>query len=227
LKKGECVAGTDHLLVMAMARLDEDRVIYLLEHCLRCGQTPGELLGLAREGVDRVGKLYAGGEYFLADLLMAAHIFERVLRVLFERVPITHDPGVPPIVFGTVEGDIHEIGKNLTIGFLRYSGFRVVDLGSSVAPQRFVEEVRRNQAQIVCLSGSLSTCYGSMRRTIAALGKAGLRHSTTVLIGGHVSEGIRTHVGADYFVDDCFAGVALCRQITGTLPAYLTVAGSS
>ena len=210
-----------------MSRLDEDRVIYLLERCLECGQTPEEMLGLAREGVDRVGAAYASGEYFLADLLMAAHIFERVLRVLFEKAPVAPNPDVPPIVFGTVEGDIHEIGKNLTIGFLRYSGFTVVDLGTSVAPERFVDEVRRNRAQIVCLSGNLSTCCSSMRRTIAALGKAGLRHSTTVLIGGHVSEGICRHVGADYFVDNCFDGVALCRELAGGTPPYLTAAGSS
>jgi methanogenic corrinoid protein MtbC1 len=221
------LAATKHLLVTAMARLDEDRVTYLLERCLESGQTPGELLELAREGVDRVGALYASGEYFLADLLMAAHIFNRVLHVLFERAPITLDPCMPPIVFGTVEGDIHEIGKNLTIGFLRYSGFRVVDLGTSVEPQRFVDEVRRHGAHILGLSGSLSTCYGSMRRTIAALGKAGLRHSTTVVIGGHVTESIRRHVGADYFVDDCFDGVALCRKLVRLAPAYATVAGSS
>jgi methanogenic corrinoid protein MtbC1 len=221
------VAGTNYLLVGAMAHLDEDRVVYLVERCLAQGYDPGELLDLVRKGLDRVGALYGEGDYFLADLMMAAHIFDCVLRLLFERVPAAPDPCVPPIVIGTVEGDIHEIGKNLTVGILRYSGFHVVDLGTSVAPQRFVDEVRRHGARIVGLSGSLSTCYGSMRRTVAALGKAGLRYSTTIVIGGHVNEGLRLHVGADYYVDDCFAGVELCRELVGAASMRTTVVGLS
>ncbi|GAB4257714.1 MAG: cobalamin-dependent protein [Thermoleophilia bacterium] len=207
------MARPDYLLVAAMARLDEERVLFLVERGLAQGAAPTELLARAREGLDRVGELYAAGRYFLADLLMAAHIFRQVLDLLFDVAPVEPDPSLPPVVFGTVQGDIHEIGKNITIAFMRYSGLRIIDLGGNVPPQRFVEEVQRSRAPIICLSGLMTTCYGSMRKTVAALGKAGLRGSTTVIIGGHVSESIRRHVGADYWVDDYLQGVEICRRL--------------
>ena len=203
----------DHFLVASMARLDEERVLFLVERGLAAGVAPTELLAQTREGLDRVGGLYSGGRYFLADLLMAAHIFRQVLDRLFDAAPVAPDPNLPPVIFGTVQGDIHEIGKNITIAFMRYNGLRIIDLGGNVPPQRFVEEVRTSQARIVCLSGLVTSCYGAMRKTVAALGKAGLRGSTTVIIGGQVSEALRQHVGADYWVEDYVQGVEICRTL--------------
>lgn len=220
-----------HLLVMAIAQLDEERVLRVVEAGLGRGQSPTEILALTREGLERVGREYSAGRLFLADLLMAAEIFRRVLDILIDVAPVEPDLRFPPIVFGTVEGDIHEIGKNVTIAFMRYSGLRIVDLGGNVSPQQFVEAVRTTQAPIVCLSGLVSTCYGSMRRTIALLGKAGLRYSTAVVIGGHVSESIRDYVGADFWADDCSQGVDICRQVLSTramaLNTPVTVPGLS
>lgn len=205
-----------HLLVVAIARLDEERVLRAVQAGLARGQSPTEILTLTREGLERVGREYADGRLFLADLLMAAEIFRGVLDLLIDVAPVEPDLHLPPIVFGTVEGDIHEIGKNVTIAFMRYSGLRIVDLGGNVSPHQFVEAVRTAHAPIVCLSGLVSTCYSSMRRTIALLGKAGLRYSTAVVIGGHVSESIRDYVGADFWADDCSQGVDICRQVLST-----------
>lgn len=204
---------TSHLLVAALTRLDEDRVLRLVERGLRRGQSPADLLALAREGLEQVGRVYNDGGFFLADLLMAAQIFRQVLDLLSDVAPMEPDPRLPPIVFGTVQGDIHEIGKNVTIAFMRYNGLRIVDLGRDVAPQQFVDAVRVTRAPIVCLSGSLSTGYGSMRRTIMMLGSAGLRYSTTVVIGGQVSESIRDYVGADFWAEDYAEGVDICRRV--------------
>jgi len=196
-----------------MARLDEERVVRVVEAGLARGQPATEILALTREGLERVGREYGDGRLFLADVLMAAGIFRRVLDVLADVAPVKPDLRLPPIVFGTVEGDIHEIGKNVTIALMRYSGLRIIDLGGNVSPQQFVEAVRTSNAPVVCLSGLLSTCYGSMRRTIALLGTAGLRYSTAVVIGGHVSESVREYVGADFWADDCAQGVDICRQV--------------
>jgi methanogenic corrinoid protein MtbC1 len=152
---------------------------------------------------------------------MAAEILRRVLDILIDVAPIKPDLRFPPIVFGTVEGDIHEIGKNVTIAFMRCSGLRIVDLGGNVSPQQFVEAVRTTRAPIVCLSGLVTTCYGSMRRTIALLGTAGLRYSTAVVIGGHVNESIRDYVGADFWAEDCSQGVDICRRVLSTRPFAL------
>lgn len=203
----------DYLLVAAFERLDEERVFALVERGLDAGLSSSDILDQAREGFERVGALYQSGSYFLADLLMAAHIFKGVLQRLMDHAPASAAPGLPPVVFGTVQGDIHEIGKNLTIAFMRFAGLEVIDLGQDVPPQRFVEAVVGSGATVVCLSGLMTSCYGPMRRTVAALGKAGVRATTTVLIGGLVSETVRRHVGADFWTTDCIHGVELCREI--------------
>ncbi|MCZ7665488.1 MAG: cobalamin-dependent protein [Thermoleophilia bacterium] len=207
------MSNPDHFLVASMARLDEERVLFLVERGLAAGaapyRAPGPGPGRPRPG----GRALLRGRYFLADLLMAAHIFRQVLDRLFDAAPVAPDPNLPPVIFGTVQGDIHEIGKNITIAFMRYNGLRIIDLGGNVPPQRFVEEVRTSQARIVCLSGLMTSCYGAMRKTVAALGKAGLRGSTTVIIGGQVSEALRQHVGADYWVEDYVQGVEICRTL--------------
>lgn len=208
------------MLVASVERLEEDRVAFLVDRALAAGQSPMTVLQEAREGLERVSAQYAAGLYFLADLLMAAHIFRGVLDRLMEVAPVLPDPSVPPIVFGTVQGDIHEIGKNLTIAFMRYGGLKIVDLGGNVPPERFVEAVVRTGAPVVCMSALMTSCYGPMRRTIQALGKAGVRASTTVVIGGHVSESVKRHVGADHWTRDCLSGVDMCRRLvldpTGT-----------
>lgn len=213
------MAETEHILAAAVGALDEDRVLYLVDRSLRQGKTPLELLSQLRFGMDRAIKLYARGEYFLGDLLMAAEIFRQSLRVLSNLVEAAPDPAVPPIVFGTVEGDIHEIGKNLTVAFMRYSGLRVIDLGANVPAERFVEEVRQSGAPILCLSGLLTICVAGMEQTVAAVTQAGLRSRTKVVIGGQVSERIRVRVGADHCIVDCFEGVDLCRRLLHTPPA--------
>ncbi len=207
------VQSPDYLLVAAFERLDEERVFALVERGLDAGLSSSDVLDQAREGFERVGGLYQAGAYFLADLLMAAHIFKGVLHRLMDHAPAETTPGLSPVVFGTVQGDIHEIGKNLTIAFMRFSGLEVIDLGQDVSPQRFVEAVVSSGARVVCLSGLMTSCYGPMRRTVAALGKAGVRTTTTVLIGGLVSETVRRHVGADFWSTDCLQGVELCREL--------------
>jgi methanogenic corrinoid protein MtbC1 len=204
-----------HLLVAAIARLEEQRAAYLVERALLHGESRADLLERSREGVDRVGRRYASGEYFLADMLMAAHIFRRILGMLFDSAsgPDEQESDRPPIVIGTVEGDIHDIGKNIAVGYLRCEGLPLVDLGSNVPAERFVAEVAANRSSIVCLSGLMNTCFASMRTTVSALGAAGLRDSTAVIIGGHVSEDIRRLVGADYWAADCVQGAEICRRL--------------
>jgi methanogenic corrinoid protein MtbC1 len=211
--------NTEQLLAAAAGALDEDRVLYLVKRSLVGGESPLSLLNQLREGLDRAIKRYGRGEYFLADLLMAAEIFRQALGVLTDLAEAAPDPALPPLVFGTVEGDIHQIGKNLTVAFLRFSGLRVLDLGVNVPAERFVEEVRASRAPVLCLSGLLTTCVAGMERTVAALEQAGLRSSTAVVIGGQVSESIRRRVGADYYSGDCRQAVELCRAlVSGGVP---------
>ncbi len=204
---------TSDLLAASITRLDEDRAIRLVERGLEQGVPPTQLLEQSREGMEGVARRYAAGRYFLADMLVAAHIFRRILGLLFGSASPDVDPALRPIVIGTVEGDIHDIGKNIAVGYLRSQGLPLIDLGSNVSSQRFVAEVEASDSSVVCLSGLMSTCLSAMRRTVRALTAAGLRERTSVLIGGAVNESASRYVGADYWAEDCIEGVEICRRL--------------
>ncbi|HWR37946.1 MAG TPA: cobalamin-dependent protein [Patescibacteria group bacterium] len=201
------------ILVGAMAKLDEELVLSMVEQGLKMGVPPAVLLEEVRSGLVRVGEMYAQGAYFLADFIMAAEIFREVL------LAVDHGEGVeplnpfPPIIFGTVENDIHDIGKNITMGILNYNGFAVLDLGVNVPANVFVNAVKSNGSPVVCLTGLITNAYDSMKRTVELLDEAGLRPATTIIIGGLVNEKVRKFTGADYWSTDCGKVSELCREI--------------
>jgi 5-methyltetrahydrofolate--homocysteine methyltransferase len=117
---------------------------------------------------------------------------------------------------GTVEGDIHDIGKDIVTFLLEVNGFEVRDIGIDVPPDTFVEEIKAFQPQVVGMSGLLTLAYDSMKRTVQAIEEAGLRDTVKIMIGGgQVSEKIREHAGADAFGKDAMEGIALVKQWTG------------
>jgi 5-methyltetrahydrofolate--homocysteine methyltransferase len=120
------------------------------------------------------------------------------------------------IVFGTVRGDIHDIGKNIVTFMLDVNGFEVIDLGVDVPEQKFVDKIKESGASIVGLSGFLTLAFDSMKQTIRAIEDAGLRDSVKVMIGGgQISEEIRKYTGADAYGKDAMAGVTLAKKWTG------------
>ena len=201
------------ILVGAMARLDEEMVLSMVEQGIRMEIPAMVLLEEVRSGLTRVGELYAQGEYFLADLIMAAEIFQEVLQLVNRGQVAVPPQSSPPVIFGTVENDIHDIGKNITLGILRYKGFAVRDLGVNVPARYFVDAVALTGSPVVCLTGLITTAYDSMKRTVELLEEAGLRERTTVIIGGLVNEAVRTYTGADYWSTDCGKVSELCREI--------------
>ncbi|BBB91107.1 MAG TPA: cobalamin-dependent protein [Methylomusa anaerophila] len=207
------------MLVGAMARLDDAMVLNLVKQGLQMGINPYVLLEEVRAGTERVGELYNKGEYFLSDLIMAAEIFKDVLEMV-SKVSKGKNRTTPlvspysPVIFGTVENDIHDIGKNITIGILRYSGFSVWDLGVDVPAAAFVEAAKRCQSRIICLTGLITESYDSMKKTVQLLDEAGLRGRMTLIIGGLVNEVVRQYTGADYWSTDCRKVLELCRTIS-------------
>lgn len=202
------------MLVGAMARLDDTMVLNLVKQGLQMGINPYVLLEEVRAGTERVGELYSKGEYFLSDLIMAAEIFKDVLEMVGNDQQGAASSPYPPIIFGTVEDDIHDIGKNITTGILRYSGFSVCDLGVDVPPAAFVEAVKRYNSRIICLTGLITESYDSMKKTIQLLEEAGLRGQVILIIGGLVSDVVREYTGADYWSTDCRKVLELCRTIS-------------
>ena len=201
------------ILVGAMAKLDEEQVLSMVGQGLEMGVPPSVLLEEVRSGLTRVGEMYAQGAYFLADFIMAAEIFKEVLLIVNHSGGVNAVSQFPPIIFGTVENDIHDIGKNITMGILNYNGFAVLDLGVNVPAPVFADAVKASGSPVVCLTGLITNAYDSMKRTVELLDESGLRPGTKVIIGGLVNEAVRKFTGADYWSTDCGQVSELCREL--------------
>lgn len=206
------MAKTRMMLVTAVETLDEEKVVRLVKMGLKRGVTSLDIIEGVRQGMERVGCLYEQEKYYIADLIMASLIFQRVLTII-PIAPSGKSSLKPQVVIGTVEGDIHDIGKNLITGLLRARGIGVVDLGVDVSPEAFFNALQETGAKVLGLSGLLTSSYDVMRKTVKAVADAGLRSGIQVMIGGLVNENVLKYVGADYCVTDCARGVELCQQI--------------
>ncbi|MFO8057787.1 MAG: corrinoid protein [bacterium] len=163
--------------------------------------------------MDEVGDLFQKGEFFVPEMLVAARAMQQGLNVI---KPKLVDAGIEPIgrvVMGTVKGDLHDIGKNLVIMALEGAGFEVVDLGTDVPPEKFVESIKENKPQVVGLSALLTTTMTAMRDTIQAIKDAGLRDQVKIMIGGApVRQEFADEIGADFFGPDSTAGRNFARD---------------
>ena len=150
-----------------------------------------------------VGQLFEDGEYFVPELLVAARAMQGGLELL---KPFLADEDVEPIgkvVTGTVKGDLHDIGKNLVGMMLKGAGFEIVDMGTDVSPEKFVDAVKESGAQIVAMSALLTTTMANMPDTIKAFEDAGIRDSVKIMIGGApVTEEYAKKIGADGYAPD-------------------------
>jgi 5-methyltetrahydrofolate--homocysteine methyltransferase len=194
-----------------------DAVAALVQQGLDAGLTAAEILndGLI-VGMDRVGKDFKNGELFVPEVLIAARAMHAGMAILR---PLLAESNVEPagkIVVGTVAGDLHDIGKNLVAMMLEGGGFEVIDMGTDVAPAKFVEAVKTEGADLVGLSALLTTTMPSMEKTIAALAEAGLRDSVKVMVGGApLTQGYADEIGADGYAPDAASAVDLARALMG------------
>jgi len=163
-----------------------------------------------------VGRLFEEGEYFVPELLMAARATKEIFQILR---PMLAQTGTKPkghIVLGTVQGDLHDIGKNLVAAMLEGGGFEVTDLGVDVPPEKFIAAVKDKQAQIVGLSALLTTTLPAMKTTVEAFRTAGMRERVKIMIGGApVTKGYADSIGADGYGENAVASVDLARRLVG------------
>jgi methanogenic corrinoid protein MtbC1 len=205
-------------LTTAMADLEDESVMELLNKHLNDGNDPFATLQELKKGMDIVGERFSNGEYFLVELVMSADIFNRALEVLEPKL-LESQKGVSKgkVVIGTVQGDVHYIGKNLVVAFLKSNGFEVHDLGEDVAPEKFVEELKRTGAKLLALSGLITITHDVMKETINAVTEAGLRDEVKVIIGGgDIDQSIVDYTGADAFGKDAMSAVDLAQQFLTT-----------
>ncbi len=163
-----------------------------------------------------VGRLFEENEYFVPEMLVSARAMQSGLSLL---KPLLAESGAEPagkIIMGTVKGDLHDIGKNLVSMMLEGAGFEVVDLGTDVAPDKFMKAVHEHQPQLIGMSALLTTTMPSMSGTIKALHEAGLRDKVKVMIGGApVTDGYAKQIGADGYSPDASSAVRLAKSLLG------------
>ena len=186
----------------------------LVEEELKGGADPVALISETMiPAMDEVGKLFQEEEFFVPELLLAGRAMKAAMEPLR---PLLAAAGAQPagvVLAGTVKGDLHDIGKNLVVSMLEGASFKVVDLGTDVWPEKFVEAVRVHHPQIVCLSALLTTTMTAMRTTIEAIKSAGLRRDVKILVGGApISESYASEIGADGYGATATDAVALARR---------------
>ena len=188
----------------------------LTERMLKEGVRPAEFFPKAIiPAMDEVGRRMRECEFFIPEVLIAARAARGATDIL--RPLLVGDESVRSagtVVCGTVKGDLHDIGKNIVAMMLESAGFRIVDLGVDVAPEKIIEAVRQHQANIVAMSALLTTTMVNMKAVIEALAAAGLRGKVKVLVGGAPVTDTWAHsIGADGYGKDAPAAVELARQL--------------
>ena len=202
-------------LLTAVQQGDFTETQTLVKALLNQGKSPDEII---REGIvvalDIVGKRFSAGECYIPEMLVAARASQRGLDVL---TPLLVKTGFKPrgtVIIGTVRGDLHDIGKNIVAMMLKGAGFSVVDLGFDVGPEKFVNSLKTENAQILAMSCLLTTTMISMQETIDALREAGLYGKVKVMIGGPpTTDEFAKEIGADFRGKDAYEGVEQAKRL--------------
>jgi 5-methyltetrahydrofolate--homocysteine methyltransferase len=171
-------------------------------------------------GMDVVGEKFRRNEYYVPQVLLSARAMYAGLDLLKPLItgPGQTDQSLGVVVIGTAQGDLHDIGKNLVAMMLEGAGFKVVNLGRDVAPDKFVAAVEEHGAHIVGISALMTTTMPAMKRTIDALDKAGLRARVKVMIGGApVSQAYADEIGADAYAKDSTLAVTRAKALLGVV----------
>ena len=204
-------------LVNALADLKEQEVIKIVENRLNAKEAPLKILEDARKGMEIVGNRFTSSDYFIPDLVYSGEILKEVTELVKPKLSkAVESKKLGKIVFGTVAGDIHDIGKDIVVFMLDVNGFEVHDLGIDVPVQKFVDKIKETGAPIVGLSGFLALAFDSMKETVEAIKAAGLRDKIKIMIGGgQMSDEIKNYTGADAYGKDAMAGVSLAKKWIG------------
>lgn len=207
----------DQKLIELMADLKEEETAARVKELVEAKTDPLEILAAARAAMEVVGKRFETSEYFIPDLVMAGEILTAISNVVKPLLTKgAEGPRKGKVLIATVEGDIHDIGKDIVVFMLEVSGYEVLDLGIDVPVDTVVENIRGFQPRVVGLSAFLTLTYESMKQTIEAVEAAGLRDNLKIMIGGgQIDEEIRQYVKADAYGRDAVAAVNFCKEWIG------------
>lgn len=203
-------------LIYAMANLEEEKTLAIVREKLQAGEAAFEIVEQCRKGVEIVGQRYSEATYYLSDLIMSEAIFKEVMDVVEPYFPKNSaETNGMKVIMGTIEGDIHDLGKNIVIYLLRSSGYYVYDLGVDVPPEKFIEAIKETGASIVGVCVLLTYCIGSIKKLVDLLVETGFRDQVKVVLGGYpVNAQVKEYTGADYYANDATRGLKIFEQIS-------------
>lgn len=203
-------------LAQALGDLDEATVKRLVGEALAANEPPLAIVEELQKGMEIVGKRFEADEYFLSELIYAAEIFKQANAPLGESLKNTARETLGTIVLGTVKNDIHDFGKDIVGMVLTSNGINVVDLGVNVQHQAVVDAILEHKPQLVGFSCLLTTVFGDMKDSVAAIAAAGLRDQVKIMIGGGpVDETVAEYVGADAYCANAQVAVETAKRFLG------------
>jgi corrinoid protein of di/trimethylamine methyltransferase len=193
----------------------QDEVIKLAQEALDAGTAAKEILdnGLLA-GMDVVGQRFKAGDMFIPEVLLCARCMHGAMDILKPLLSEGDAAGAGTYLIGTVEGDLHDIGKNLVSMMLQGAGFKVVDLGTNITAQQFVDAVKEHNPQVIGMSALLTTTMPKMEETIAALKEAGIRDQVKIMAGGApVTQDFVDKIGADAYGANAASAVEKAKEL--------------
>ncbi len=202
-------------LIEAITEMREEDAVRTASEMLDRGSSPVEVLDSCREAMGIIGQRFEAGDCFVPELILAGEILRQISDVVKPKLTQAAEvKKIGRVVIGTVEGDIHDIGKDIVTFMLDVNGFDVKDLGVDVPAAKFVEVMKEFQPQVVGLSGFLTLAYDPMKNTVKALRDAGFT-GKVMIGGGQIDEQIREYTSADGYGKDAMAAVALAKGWIG------------
>ena len=200
-------------LIDAMVKMKDWEAVEIARNMLDGGEEPMKIMEACKEAMGIVGERFEKGEFFLPELMMAGEMLKQISEFVKPKLQADGEAErLGKVIIATVQGDIHDIGKDIVVFMLDVNGFEVLDLGIDVPSQKIVEAIKDLQPEVIGLSGFLTLAFDSMKSTIEAISEAGLRDKIKIMIGGgQIDEEVLRYSGADAYGKDAMEAVSLAK----------------
>jgi methylmalonyl-CoA mutase cobalamin-binding domain/chain len=218
-KKGENTMKEIDILTQAIVEMEEDKALALTRQLMESGTEAFAVFQAYQDAMMEVGKRFEAGTYFTPELVMSGDMMNTAMEIikpfLKEDDQKEEQQKLGKILIATVEGDIHDIGKNIVATLLNLNGFEVKDLGVDVPVEQIVAEAKNFSPDIVGLSGLLTLAFDPMKAVVSKMEAEGLGDTKVIIGGGQMDDQVCNYVGADAWVIDAVTGINLCKQWVG------------
>ena len=197
-----------------LVSFDDDGLLAEVQTQLDAGTAPASILAECQDAMVDIGNRFSAGDLFVSDLMMAGMMFKQVSTLISPLLTDASAESAGKVVLGTVQGDIHDLGKDIVNMILATAGFEVIDLGVDVAPDAFVACLQESGAKVLALSCLLVTCYDALKETVEAVDAAGLRSTVKIIIGGGpIDDTVVAFFGADTWGLAAQDAVTFCKEV--------------